>query len=231
MVESSTQSKKSQIVAPGPRERTVRSAEGHVWKVPEDWSLLAPGDAMITRRVKAAGPNWTVQAKKGRRTFSIGVWAPTLTIETIRQEVEAERSTDAYAKRRVSQTKQRANKQLEYVGEFQETVIRFLDFDVRYQGTADRLARAVTEHATPVGSGTVARTQRIPVERRAEAAVIAWLRHQTTAYDQLQIPRVKGKRRQVRQMLAEESRRLLDHYRRGLAISPHCPLYKALAKP
>ena len=29
---------------------------------------------------------------------------------------------------------------------------------------------AVTDHATPVGSGTVARTKRIPVEQRAEAA-------------------------------------------------------------
>lgn len=29
---------------------------------------------------------------------------------------------------------------------------------------------AITDHAVPVGSGTVARTQRIPIERRAEAA-------------------------------------------------------------
>jgi len=43
-----------------------------------------------------------------------------------------------------------------------------------------RLAQAVTTHATPVGSGTVARSRRIGVEERAEAAVIAWMRHQTT---------------------------------------------------
>jgi hypothetical protein len=54
------------------------------------------------------------------------------------------------------------------------------------------LAQAVTDHATPVGSGTVARTKRIPVEQRAEAAVIAWMRHQTTGYDGMVIPRVKG---------------------------------------
>jgi hypothetical protein len=46
----------------------------------------------------------------------------------------------------------------------------------------------VTTHAAPVGSGTVARTERIPIERRAEAAVIAWMRHQTTAYDNLALP-------------------------------------------
>ena len=32
------------------------------------------------------------------------------------------------------------------------------------------MARAVTQHATPIGSSTVARTKRIPVEQRAEAA-------------------------------------------------------------
>ena len=57
---------------------------------------------------------------------------------------------------------------------------------------ADRLARAVTDHATPVGSGTVARTKRIPVEQRAEAAVIAWMRHQTTGYDGMVIPEDQG---------------------------------------
>jgi hypothetical protein len=93
---------------------------------------------------------------------------------------------------------------------------------------AERLAEAVTIHATPVGSGTVARTQRIPVGERAAAAVIAWLRHQTTAYDSLVIPRVKGQRREVRRQLAEHSRRLLDRYRRGEVAAPACPLRRAL---
>ena len=52
---------------------------------------------------------------------------------------------------------------------------------------------------------TVTRTKRIPVEQRAEAAVIAWMRHQTTGYDGMVIPRVKGKRREIRRMLARRS--------------------------
>jgi hypothetical protein len=79
-----------------------------------------------------------------------------------------------------------------------------------------------------VGSGTVARTERIPIERRAEAAVIAWLRHQTTGYDQMKIARVKGKRREVRRMLAERSREMLGRYRSGAPIPPGCPLAKAI---
>src|SRR6185369_198978 len=93
---------------------------------------------------------------------------------------------------------------------------------------ADRLARAVTDHATPVGSGTVARTKRIPVEQRAEAAVIAWMRHKTTGYDGMSIPRVRGKRREVRRMLARRSHELLERYRRGEPVREDCPLKKAL---
>jgi hypothetical protein len=93
---------------------------------------------------------------------------------------------------------------------------------------ADRLAKAVTDHATPVGSGTVARTKRIPVEQRAEAAVIAWMRHQTTGYDSLVIPRVRGKRREVGRILAQRSKELLSRYRRSQAVGDECPLKKAL---
>src|SRR5208337_3336921 len=89
--------------------------------------------------------------------------------------------------------------------------------------------KAVTDHATPVGRGTVARTKRIPVEQRAEAAVIAWMRHQTTGYDGMVIPRVKGKRREVRRMLARRSHELLEGYRRGAPVPEGCPLTKALA--
>ena len=91
------------------------------------------------------------------------------------------------------------------------------------------MARAVTDHATPVGSGTVAKTKRITVEQRAEAAVIAWMRHQTTGYDGIVIARVKGRRREVRRMLAQRSKELLARYRRGEQVPEECPLKKALA--
>ena len=68
-------SQESQIVSKGPRPRTVRSSSGEVLEVPAEWELLPPGDAGLTRRVKAAGPSWAVQEKKGRKTFSHGIWA------------------------------------------------------------------------------------------------------------------------------------------------------------
>ena len=88
--------------------------------------------------------------------------------------------------------------------------------------------RAPADHALPGGSGTVARTQRIPIEQRAEAATIVWMRHQTAAYDKMAIPREKGKRREVRRMLAKKSKQLLDRYRRaGEVRVGECPLGRA----
>ncbi|HQX53249.1 MAG TPA: DUF2293 domain-containing protein [Planctomycetaceae bacterium] len=217
------------IFTPGPTTNTVRGANGQVLTVPKDWSLLPPGDAGLTRRVKAAGDHWVVQEKKGRRTFSHGVWAPTDTIDRIRAELESERSTEGYAKRKDADARRREKVQGEYVEDFHGAVLTFLNFHPSHAELAQRLARAVTDHATPVGSGTVARTKRIPVEQRAEAAVIAWLRHQTTGYDDMVIPRIKGERREVRRMLAQRSKELLSRYRRGESSSKDCPLQKALS--
>ena len=213
---------------PGPNPNTVRSVDGKVLTVPDDWVLLPPGDAALTRRVKAAGDHWVVQEKKGRKLFSRGVWAPAATIERIRAELEVERSTESFAKRKEADAKRREKAQEVYVEDFTGAVVMFLAFHPNHADLAHRLACAVADHATPVGSGTVARTKRIPVEQRAEAAVIAWMRHQTTAYDSMKIARIKGKRREVRRMLAQRSKELLERYRSGGAGEKECPLMVAL---
>lgn len=220
----------SNVYRPGPTDGTVYSNDGSILTAPQGWTLLPPGDAALTRRVKSAGEHWVVQEKRGRKTFTKGVWAPTETINRIRVELEAERSTDAYKKRRASDAKRRENAQVEYVDDFHGAVLAFLNFLEDHTELAERLAKAVTEHATPVGSGTVARTKRIPIEDRAEAAVIAWMRHQTTAYDSMKIERVKGKRREVRRMLAKRSHELLDRYRQKKPVAANniCPLQQAL---
>ena len=191
---------RNQPYAPGPTPDTVRSAAGQILTVPPGWRLLPPNDPGLTRRVKAAGDHWVVQEKRGRKVFSRGVWAPAATIDQVRAELEAERSTKGYAKKQENAARRRASAQAEYVDDFHAAVLKFLAFHPVHADLANRLAHAVTEHATPVGSGTVARTKRIPIDRRAEAAVIAWLRHRTTGYDGMVIPRIKIKRREVRRL-------------------------------
>jgi len=219
-----------QILSPTSDPRRFKHPSGELISPPPAWECLPPGDAGLTRRVKAAGPSWQVIEKRGRKTFSHGLWAPAENIRAARTALEGERATPEYAKRRAGDLRRREEKQADYVGEFALAVLQFLDFAPVYSGLAVKLAEKVVTHATPVGSGTVARTERIPIEERAEAAIIAWMRHQTTAYDQLKIARVKGRRREVRRELAEVSRKVLDRHRGGeVHGAGECPLCRAVS--
>src|SRR5437763_1628480 len=113
---------------PGPTPNTVRSAGGKVLTAPDGWILLPPGDAALTRRVKAAGDHWVVQEKKGRKIFSRGVWAAAVTIEGIRAELAAERSTESFAKKTQAAARRREKAQAEYVEDFHGAIVSFLAF-------------------------------------------------------------------------------------------------------
>src|SRR3954464_3711710 len=105
-----------------------RSVSGEVLIPPSDWARLPPGDAGLTRRVKAAGPSWQVVEKRGNKTFSLGLWAPACNITQARLALEQERSTPQYARRREADTRRRAQEQQQYVGEFSLEVMQFLNF-------------------------------------------------------------------------------------------------------
>lgn len=222
-------SHESLVLAPTSEPTVFVAPDGARLSAPLGWACLPPGDAGLTRRVKQLGPSWAIIEKKGRKAFSKGLWAPRENIERARAALEVERASPAYAKKRAAATSRREHEQAAYVVSFEAEVLGFLRFAPRYQALGQKLARRVTEHATPVGSGTVARTERISIERRAESAVIAWLRHQTTAYDNMKIERVAGRRREVRRELATLSRAVLDLHRRDVAhATAACPLCTAL---
>lgn len=206
----------------------VLSLDGDLLKIPDGWTLLPPGDAALSRRIKKDGPTWTEKEPKGRKMFSKGIYAPTDRIEFLRNELITERQDPSYQKKLDAGRARREKEQQAYKKEFWAAVITYLNFHPDIDDLANDMATHITEHAIPVGSGTVARTKRIPIEQRAEAATIAWMRHQTTAYDHMVIPREKGKRREVRKMLAKRSKQLLDSYRRGDVNLMNCPLYEVL---
>ncbi len=218
-------------VCVGKNPGTVETEEGEILTPPVDWVLLPPGDGALTKLVKNAGPHWLVQEKKGRRIFSKGVWASGETVEKAKVDLEEKRSDPGYLRKRESDLKRREKKHKEYENEFFKELLKFLNFHPRYINLAQEMAKALVEHSVPVGSGTVARTKQIPIEKRASAAVIAWMRHKTTGYEYMTIPRVKGKRREVRRDLAKKSIELLDRYRRGEIIkSSSCMIRFGLKK-
>jgi hypothetical protein len=221
----------SLTLAPTADPRVFVAPDGRRLSPPATWDCLPPGDAGLTRRVKQAGPWWAVIEKRGRKAFSRGLWAPRENIAAARAALEAERSTDAYANKRRADVARRERNHAAYAVSFEQEVADFLGFAPRWAELARTVARLVAAHATPVGSGTVARTQRIPIDERAEAAVIAWMRHQTTAYDHMKIERVAGRRREVRRELAQLSRAVLDLHRRDVAHAPpSCSLCTAVAQ-
>lgn len=201
---------------------------GHPVTPPEGWAFLPAGDAGVTRKVSSAGVFWRVQVKMGRRIISKGLWAPKNTIELAVLQMQSTRQTELYQKKVEAAKRRREKIQTEYVDDFCNQVERFLNFHPIYKDMGAKMAKLVSLHATPVGSGTVARTATISIEERASRAVIAWMRHQTTAYDQMPIARIKGERRRVRRMLAHRSVELLESYRKGEPIKIDCPLHAAL---
>lgn len=218
-------------VAPTPDPQRVRLPDGTLASPPAGWALLPPGDAGLTRRVKALGPSWTVEERVGRKRFSRGVWAPAEHLARARAEVSEERADPAYARRLARAAEKRAEDQARYELDFANAVLAHLRFGAAWAQEAKRLAVAVAHHATPVGSGTVARTRRLTLEDKAAHAVTAWLRHQTTDYDDRRIARVRGARREVRRELAHEGKGLLARHRVPERHPPEgCALCTALAR-
>lgn len=209
---------------------TFSGENGETLIPPAGWAFLPAGDAGITRRVTSSGPYWRVEIKKGRRVISLGIWASADLIFQAKEDIRALRLTDEYKKKLASGIRSREKKQEMYGSEFCEAVENFLSFHSQHKELERFLAKAIVAFAIPVGSGTVARTKMIPIEKRAELAVIAWMRHQTTAYDNLKIARIKGERRAVRRTLAQQSVALLIKYREGRFVSLDCPLQMAVRR-
>jgi len=209
----------------------LKDKSGKVYSVPAGWQKLPSGDASITRKLKSLGPSWTVQEKKGRKSFSHGVWAEKEHIEAAKSLVEAQRADPKHQKKLAQAKVRREEKEVVFSTDFQQEIIKFLNFDKKYQALVEQLAVLVKEHAAPVGSGTVARSSSVTLDDKAALAVMAWMRHQTSAYDSTSVPRIKGARRELRRKIARQSERILAKYRSGDEVDfILCPLYKALYK-
>ena len=139
--------------------------DGKSVTVPESWVFVPSGDPGLTRRLKSTAECWSVVHKRKNRIESLGIWCDGTVVEKVKADLtELELARQA-----------RIAKQDAYVVEFRQAVVDFLNFAPCYEELAWDLADAVTDQAVPVGSGTVARTERIPLASRAEAAVIAWM--------------------------------------------------------
>ena len=110
--------------SPGPTANSVKDPQGKILQVPDGWVLVPPGDVALTRRLKAAGPHWVVAERRGRKLFSRGIWANGETVEQIRADLEAERSTESFARKQEAAAVRRDKVQAEYVEDFHGAVVQ-----------------------------------------------------------------------------------------------------------
>lgn len=153
--------------------------------VPEGWNLLESGDALLTRRVKARGKYWEYYHELKTKPYDkkIGIFAPANVIEEERRKISGERRTKEYKQRLERSRKTREKKGAKYREEFTEACFRFLNFVREHEDLAWQIAWGATSVATEVGSSRVGRTSRLPLEKKAELAVRAFIRHNFTDYN------------------------------------------------
>lgn len=155
---------------------------GHL-KIPEGWQFLPRGDVYLTRTVKKLGPTWVLLKFNSRRRVmqACGLYAPKLNIE--KANAMAEETCERRASQRVAGAKARARKEENYREGFKKAVREFLNFAPQHAELAMKIASNVAEHACVVGSGRVARTQKIDLLEKVRLATIAYIRHQHTNYE------------------------------------------------
>ena len=151
----------------------MQTVDGEILHIPKDWELLPPGDAALSRRIKKIGPAWTVKVLHRRRWVSQGIWAPKKNLIALRKEREKELRDPAYQKKLDAGRLRRKKEQAHYAADFERAVRDYLAFAPRHEHLERKMARAIAQHAVPVGSGTVARTKRLAIEQKAQAATIA----------------------------------------------------------
>ena len=137
----------SLVLAPTADPLVFLHPDGRRLTPPADWACLPPGDAGLTRRVKAAGPSWQVIEPRGRKQFSRGLWAPRAHIDAARAALVAERATPSYARRRATDRDRRDRAHEAYVASFEREVREFLRFAPRWTALQDAAAALVRRRA------------------------------------------------------------------------------------
>lgn len=194
-------------------------------EIPEDWEFLASGDAFVTRRVKAAGVFWVAWRPRGRNRRHrrrLGLWAPRDEIDAA--EAEAIATADQRSKRREQSARSRDKQESTYQVDFAEAIRRFLAFAPEHADLAEGIATEAANRAGVVGSGRVGRTKMLSLDKRAELAARALIRHSYTSYDDdlfdASVENPSGEEFWYREVKADAHRQVDEFLDRHRKISP-----------
>ena len=172
--------------------------------------FLPSGDAMLTRRAKAASRLSAVVVRFSRargRYERQGILVEEDALE--RAELESLVDQEARVRRRERDSSRRAQSDVELQARMG------LEIRKLFPGCPARRAEAIARHAAQRGSGRVGRTAagRALGRDALELAVLASFRHQDTGYDQLLMSGVD--RATARDRVRDEVNAVLDGWRHG----------------
>ncbi len=163
---------------PGPTPNSVRTTANEVLAVPLGVGAARAGDALDAAR-QSGGRAFGLSKKRRAAGSSPRCLAPVAVIERLRTELASETRHWQFAKRQASAAARRETAHAEYVEDFTDAVRTCLAFHPRHAELAERLAsRGRRARDTSGQRAPLPGRKRIPIEQRAEAALIAWLRHQ-----------------------------------------------------
>lgn len=194
-------------------------SELHLGRIPVlgGWELLESGDALLTRRVKGRGKYWEYFHELKTKAYNkkLGIFAPANIIEEEHRKISYERRTKEYEQRLQRSRKSRENKEAKYSKEFAEACFQFLDFVPEYEDLAWQIARGAASVASDVGSGRVGRTAKLSLEKKAQLAVRAFIRHNFTNYDERIDEMGEPWYHEIREDAAADVNRFLEEHRRS----------------
>jgi hypothetical protein len=151
--------------------------------IPEGWEFLSTGNAYLTRTVRKLGAHWIKKRKdtKRRINMTVGTWAP---MENIKKAQEMEKETETNRERKREKGRVYTEKREKgYREEFNDAVLRYLDFSDEYKDLAEEIAWGVSSWSCEKHSGRVGRTGALTLEQKAELATRAHIRHAFTNYE------------------------------------------------
>lgn len=155
-----------------------------VVELPKDWQFLPSGDNFLTRSVRKLGPYW-IEMKKVKsygHSIAIGTWAPKQSI--LKAQQLAEETKEARAEKRKKGRVYRERKEEKYKQTLKEAIVRYLNFAPEYKNLAEKIAAGASSTAAEKGSGRVGRTSLLSLEKKAELAANAYIRHRHTTYEE-----------------------------------------------
>ena len=145
--------------------------------LPVGWVFDPPGDVFVTREVKKGTYRVLLKRRKGY-TATLGVFCPEANLAGAEKRWDETAEYRAWQRAIGQSLRERAEER--YRAELEEAIIDLLGFRLQHAAMAREIARGAVAQATPVGSGRVGRTRRLPLSQRAEFAARTFICHRHT---------------------------------------------------